>query len=138
MAHIAYCVTPDASAPPMPAWLPYRSHIPYLMVRTLGHEPRATFYLFFALRLLRRLARRDFFRAAVLLCIVLVAAVLSSLRTMSWYCSLAASMSPPLKAVSKCLICVFTWLLRARLIVLLLAFCFTLFFADNECATIIS
>ncbi len=110
----------------------------YLVNRTPGHGSPATFYPSFALRVLSCLERRDFFRAAVFSCIVLVAAVSSSFFTTSRYCSLAASTSPLLKAVSKCLICVFTWLLRARLTALLLAFCLTLFFADNECATIIS
>ena len=110
----------------------------YIVNRTPGHESRATFYPFFALRELSFLASRDFFRAAVFLCIVLVDAVLSNLRATSLYCSPAASASPLLTAVSKCLICVFIWLLRARLLVLLLVFCLALFFACNECATSIS
>ena len=106
--------------------------------RATSHEPRATNYPFFGLRALSRFASRDFFRAAVFLCIVLVEAVLSNFLTTSLYCSLAASASPLLIAVSKCLICVFIWLLRARLVVLLLIFCFALFFACNDCATLIS
>jgi len=106
--------------------------------RATSHERRATYYPFFPLRALSFLASRDFFRAAVFLCIVLVDAVLSNLRATSLYCSPAASMLPSLTAVSKCLICVFIWLLRARLIVLLLVFCLALFFACNECTTAIS
>jgi hypothetical protein len=96
------------------------------------------YYPAFALRLLRRRARRDFFRAAVFLCMVLVEATLSSLLAMSLNCSLALAKSPLLSADSKRFICVLTWCFRARFIALFLAFCLTLFFADNECATIIS
>jgi hypothetical protein len=69
---------------------------------------------------------------------VLVEAVLSSFLDISLNCSLAFSASPLLMVSSRCLICVFIWLLLARLIVLLLVFCFALFFDCNDCATSIS
>jgi hypothetical protein len=89
----------------------------------------------FAFRAFSRLARRDFLRAAVLLCIVLVLDTLSSRLATSRNCSPAVCKSPAASAFSKCFICVLTLLLRARLIALLFKFCLILFFADNECAT---
>jgi len=103
-----------------------------------GIESRFINQVFFALMALSLLASRDFFLAAVFLCIVLVDAVLSSFLVTSLNCSVAASTLPLSRISSKCLICVLTRLLRARFVVLLFTFCLALFFACNECATVIS
>jgi hypothetical protein len=88
--------------------------------------------------LFSRFARRDFFLAAVLLCIVPVDASLSSFFATSRYCSFAASALPPARSCSNRLIWVFILLFLARLTSLHLAFCLTLFFADNERTTLFS
>src|SRR3989339_906198 len=80
----------------------------------------------------------DFFLATVRLCIVLVAAVLSSFLTVSRSCSFAVSTLPEATASSKRIIWVLTWLFLARLVILFFASWRTRFFADNECATFLN
>ena len=91
---------------------------------------------YLALAVFKRLAIRDLIRAAVFLCIVLVAATLSRRLVKSVNCSLALVISPASRASSKCFNCVLIILLRERLIILLFSFCLTRFLADKECATI--
>jgi len=83
-------------------------------------------------------ARRDFFLAAVPLCMVLVAAALSSFLVTCRNCSDAASTLPTLRASSNRFVCVFIWLFLDRFMVLFLLFCLILFLDDNELATIVS